>query len=123
MNAITVDKAALIQTLKDNRASHATIAAEAKSGYQTAVIAELEDMLAVAKAGAKIKRCVNAIEPMDQTKDYDRAIAMLELSLDTRITLEEQDFQTYVLDEWHWKSRFTASNSSYSKTLSDSVQR
>ncbi len=121
MNAIKVSKAALLETLRKNRDKHRQIFLEAQAGYRTAVIAELDNMLAEAKAGKKIRRSVTLTEPMDQTKDYDRAIAMLEMSVEAEVSLEEHDFQQYVLDEWTWKRQWSTSNRLYSKSLSDEI--
>lgn len=56
---------------------------------------------------------------MDQTKDYDMAIGMLRMSVDEYITLEEEDYKCYVLDQWRWKQQFSTSNRGYSKSLRD----
>ncbi len=121
MNAIKVSKTTLLATLRTNRDKHRQIFLEAQQGYREAVIAELDNMLAEAKAGKKIRRSVTLTEPMDQTKDYDRAIQMLEMSVDETITLEEEDFREYVQDEWRWKGQFNLSNVRYSKSLSDEI--
>jgi hypothetical protein len=121
MNAINVDKAKLIETLKANREKHRKIFLEAQEGYREQVVAELDKMLDEARSGKKIRRAIHLIEPMDQTKDYDRAIAMLEMSVDATVALEEHDFQSYVLDQWGWKSQFNHSNALYSKSLSDEI--
>ncbi len=121
MNAITVDKAALLTKLRENREKHRAIFLEAQEGYRIAAIAELDKMLAEAKAGKKIRRTVTLVEPMDQTSDYDRAISMLEMSVDDKITLEEHDFQSFVQDQWRWKKQWSTSNSLYSKSLSDEI--
>ncbi len=122
MNAIKVSKTTLLATLRTNRDKHRQIFLEAQQGYRIAVITELDNMLAEAKAGKKIRRSVTLTEPMDQTKDYDRAIAMLEMSVETEVSLEEHDFQQYVLDEWTWKRQFNTSNMLYSKSLSDEIE-
>ena len=74
-------------------------------------------MLEEARAGKRIRRAVQLIEPTDQTKEYDAAIAMLQMSVDDVINLEEHDFRNYVLDQWNWKQAWTASNIGYSAKL------
>lgn len=118
MNAINVKREALLDILKTNRESHRAIFIEAQAGYRTAVIEQLDSMLADARAGKLIRRSVTLIEPMDQTKDYDRAIQMLAMSVDDVVNLEEHDFQCYVMDEWSWKKQWTLSNAGYSQSLS-----
>lgn len=116
MEAIYVDKTKLLETVRDNRAKHRQIFLEAQEGYRKAAIRELEVMLADAREGRVIRRSVRLLEPVDQTKDYDRVIRMLEMSEDDHIKLEEADFAQYVLDDWHWKRQFLHANSSYSAT-------
>lgn len=116
MNEIKVKKSELLDVLKTNREAHRKIFLEAADGYRTAAIAELDAMLAEAKAGKKIRRSVALVEPQDQTSDYDRVIRMLEMSQDDIIELEEHDFMQYVLDDWQWKRQFLHSNSVYSAT-------
>lgn len=76
-------------------------------------------MLAEAKHGKRIRRAVSLIEPMDQTRDYDRAIRMVDLDTRDTLELEESEFRQYVMDDWTWKQQFNHSNRAYSKTLGD----
>ena len=115
MENIKVDKAKLIATLSENRAKHRKIFDEACDGYQKAVIKELEAQLNSAKAGIRRSIYISIPAPVDQTKEYDRAIAMLKMSVDDHTLLSERDFQCYVLDDWDWKQKFLASNSAYSR--------
>jgi hypothetical protein len=108
-----VNRLVLLETLKENRDKHRQVFEEAQEGYRTAVIAELDAMLAEAKAGKRVKRAVTLPEPVDQTKDYDRVIRMLEMDVREDIELEEHEVAQYVLDDWRWKDMFTASNVRY----------
>lgn len=121
MKSIRVSKTELVKTLEENRAKHRQIFDEAVIGYREAMVRELERRLDFAKANKRVDHYINLIQPVDQTKDYDRAIGMLKLSLDTEIELSEQDYISYVLDDWSWKKQFLTSNSAYSKTASDTV--
>jgi hypothetical protein len=118
MNAITVNKNQLIEKLNDNRANHREIFLEAQEGYRKAVIAELDSMLADARAGKNIRTVVSLRAPVDQTKDYDCALAMLAMHVEETISLTQQEFQCYVLDQWGWKNAFNVSNAAYSPKLS-----
>lgn len=114
MKDIQVKKDVLIEKLKENRAKHRAIFEEAVTGYREQAITLLDQQLDRAKSGKKFNMFFTLIEPVDQTKDYDRAIGMLELSLDGTVSLSESDFRCFVLDEWGWKHQFLHSNSSYS---------
>ncbi len=119
MDAVNIKRTELLATLKKNRASHRKIFLEAQDGYRKLAIAELDEYLREAKAGKRIRRGLTLVEPVDQTKEYDRAIRMLEMSVDKVVSLSDTDFQCYVMDEWRWKGQFEASNIGYSKTLRD----
>lgn len=117
VNAINVKRSQLLEKLKANRAEHRKIFLEAQEGYRAQCIKELDAMLQEARDGKRIRRAVALVEPMDQTWEYDSAIAMLEMSVDEVISLEEHDFKCYVLDQWQWKKQWTTSNVGYSRTL------
>jgi hypothetical protein len=117
MNAVNVKREELIAVLKKNREAHHAIFLEAQEGYRKAAIAELDVMLQDARFGRRIRRQVSLIEPMDQTAEYDAALAMLTMSVDETITLEQEDFRCYVLDQWRWKGQWSSSNMAYSSSL------
>ena len=116
MNIVKIKKADLLKVLKENRAAHRKIFEEALVGYKKKVIELLDKKLQEARTGIRVRMVFNLIEPQDQTKDYDRAIRMLEMSIEKVIELSEQDFKAYVMDDWSWKFQFLSSNSAYSST-------
>jgi hypothetical protein len=115
MNSIKVNKADLLKKLHENRDAHKLTFTEAMEGYKEKVQAWLEERLAAAKKGRVPDMLFNLPHPIDQTKDYNRAIAMLEMSVDDVIELEEHDFQCYVQDEWSWSRTTTMTNTMYMK--------
>lgn len=115
MENIKVNKAELLTTLQTNRTKHRQIFEEACDGYQKAVIKELEAQLKRAKEGIRQSMSISIPAPIDQTKEYDRAIAMLKMSVDAEVLLSERDFQCYVLDDWNWKQQFLTSSRAYSR--------
>lgn len=122
MQNIKVDKAELISTLEANRTKHRQIFEEACEGYQKAVIKELETQLKRARAGIRQTMQIIIPAPIDQTKEYDRAIAMLKMSVDKEVELSERDFQCYVLDDWDWKMNFLASSRHYSERAATALR-
>lgn len=125
MKDVKVEKTEVLSILKQNREKHRGIFLEALDGYKARVTQILEEKLAAAKAGKYFKLYIMLAEPIDQTKDYDRAIKMLEMSVDTELTLSEADFRAYIFDDWSWKSQFLASNAAYSMTATaalDSIE-
>lgn len=114
MRDIRVSKLKLLDTLKKNREEHRAIFLEACDGYRKKAIECLDAELTKAKAGKHFEIYFSLVQPVDQTKDYDRVIGMLEMDTEDFILLEEQDYRCYILDEWGWTSVFLSSNSSYS---------
>jgi len=115
MNAIKVLKSELLAKLRENRDAHRATFAEAMDGYKEKVQTWLEDRLAAAKRGRVPDMIFALPHPIDQTKDYNRAIAMLEMSVEDTIELEEDDFKQYVQDEWSWSRQTSITNSMYTK--------
>jgi hypothetical protein len=117
LSVITVKKSELLSALKKNQEEHRALFLEAQEGYRKAVIKELDEMLAEARAGKGYRKIVNLIEPQDHTRDYLRIVRMLEMSIKDEIQISEQEFAWYVLDDWAWKSQFIATSTAYSSNL------
>jgi hypothetical protein len=112
---ITVKKTELLLALVKNREGHRAEFLEAQHGFREAVIAELDKMLADARDLKPIRLTVSLPTPEDHTKDYDRVIRMLEMSVAEEIQISEQQFSWYVLNEWGWIQRASVTNSMYTK--------
>lgn len=113
MNAIKVQKASLLDKLKANRETHRAQFEEAAKLYRDEVIEVLEERIKDARKGRLPNLVFQLPLPVNQTAAYDRAIGMLEMSVDDVIELEEEDYRQYVLDEWTWSQHATISNSYY----------
>lgn len=116
MENVKVKKTETLEILKANRAAHKKIFLEALEGYHKQAIEILEKHIENIKKGRVGTVNVSLPTPMDCTKDYDRAIKMLEMSVDDQIILDETSFSQYVMDDWNWKRQFLTSNSTYSLT-------
>jgi len=103
----------LLEVVQKNRDTHRSTFEKAMESYRKLAIAELERGIDDAKAGRKIMRGLSLVEPMDQTKDYDRVLSMLNMTSDENIELDEQKYAQYILDQWSWKAQFDATNSRY----------
>lgn len=119
MKSVKLKKKELLKIVRENREKHIGQYAESVEDYKTAAVKLAKEHVELAKTGelnkiAKIKAMPSA--PASYEKEYDRAIRMLELSVDDVIELEEDVFNQLVLDEWAWKHQFVASASLY-KTL------
>ena len=119
MRTVKINKTELLEIVVTNKVKHITEFNEAVEDYKKAAIKVAEEHVELAKTGdlekiARIKAMPQ--KPASYEKEYDRAIRMLELSVEDVIELESDVFNQLVLDEWSWKNMFVTSNSLY-KTL------
>lgn len=113
MELINVKREELLARMMANRANHRSIFEDAQEVYRERMIAEIDSMLQDARTGKKIRRTVSLPEPEDHTRDYDRVILMLEMSVDPIIELGEHDFARYVMDQWEWNASFAQTTTAY----------
>lgn len=116
MQEVKVKRTDLLDRVSKNRDAHQAVFERALGDYEKAVILELQEWLADALAGKRVQRKTVLIQPQDHTKDYNRVIDMIEMSVDDEIVLDAHSFMRYVRDEWEWFGQFTetmASNSMY----------
>ncbi len=113
LSTVVVKKSELMASIKTNRENHRELFLEAQKIYREMVIVELDKMLAEARSGKTIRKQVQLIEPKDHTKDYDRVIKMLEMSVDDEIEITQSEFAQFVLDDWSWKEQFLSVSNSY----------
>ena len=121
MREIRVTKSELVEKITANRAAHRAIFEEAVEGYRKMGVELLEAHIKEILAGKIPQINVRLVAPEDHTSDYDRVLAMLEMSLDDEILIDEERFASYVLDDWHWKRQFLTTNSSYSAMARESL--
>ena len=114
MQRVRLKKDKLLDKVRANRSEHREIFEEALEGYRKEVVRLLEERLADAKQGKRFDHFIALVEPMDQTKEYDRIITMLEMSADEYVELSQSEFAQYVMDDWGWMDQFINSNASYS---------
>jgi hypothetical protein len=99
MNEVKVETAALLEVLKKNRAEHTQLYQDAVEGYKVDTEKKLQS--AIEKVGkGQLLASIKLNVPKDHTKDYDRVIRMLEMSVEKELTLRSHEFEQYVLDEW-----------------------
>lgn len=112
---VTVKKNELLEILNKNRADHRATFERALAGWQRKVTSVLATAYEDAKAGRKFENRIYIEQPSDQTKDYDRVIKMVEMSVADTVTLTKEHFAQYVMDDWRWKEQFTNSTMAYMK--------
>lgn len=113
MKNVTVNKAHLIDTIKENRDEHRGIFEAAQVKYREKVIALLDQRLADARHGRPIVLHFGLPEPVDYTEEYNAALAALDWEVADQVTLDESEFRQLVLNEWRWAQHFAANSASY----------
>lgn len=124
MREVKVKKDELLRVVRENRAKHIEGYKEAVAGYKEAAL------VAIDKAMQRLKAQVQDLEagevlrlaavsfdlrvPEDHTKDYDQVIRMLEMCVDTEVTLKADEFACYVMDDWEWKNDWLDVSNTYS---------
>lgn len=106
----------ILEKVNANRELHMAVYAEAKANYLATVKAGLEKVLAkLEKGDYKTDDYVSVSfnPPKDYTEVYDNAIAMFEMETRETMLLDQEQFTCLILDKWHWKGDFMASNSGY----------
>ena len=114
MRDVTISKDRLLDRLRENRAAHRGVFEEAVEGWRKAVEEEVQRVTELLLGGKPQNVYVSLPAPVDQTRNYNRVIAMLEEHEGEKVQLPEQDFAQYWLDDWSWKRQWMASNSDYS---------
>lgn len=133
------DPSEILEKMRTNRETHATEYAEALKGYYLEVAEQAKEVAKKAREVAKFAEGeadkddpenieesrwnISAIKPEDHTGDYDRVIAMLEMTKSSKIELDEQEFAQYVLDKWAWKQHFETTNNFYSAKFGDRITK
>jgi hypothetical protein len=110
---VLVSRDEVLDILRANMTGHRAEFLKAQEGFRRRAIAELDRMLADARAGNEVVLSVHLPRPEDHTADYEREIRMLELSREPEIRLRAQLFDQIVMDRWGWSAAFSATNSAY----------
>lgn len=118
MKTVTVRKDNLAQILIKNRTEHRDVFTAAQAKYRETLKEVLQDELAklVDNKPVDLAKITCLIVPRNFTKDYDRAILMLDMETATTVTLDEVDFRQLVQDEWSWSHQWAVSNASYTSS-------
>jgi hypothetical protein len=116
MNAIKMNRKELLEIVRANKLTHVAQYTESVEDYKKLVLQIAAANVKLAKSGdldkfKKIK--AHPSMPVSYEDAYQRAVRMLELSVDEIIEVEEDVFNQLVLDEWHWKKSFVAASAMY----------
>lgn len=113
MRIVTVNRDEFLLRVRENRNSHRGVFEEALGGYRSRLLAEFERRVRDLHRGRHVNQYIGLPEPEDHTDDYDRILAMAEMSIDDSLELTEDEFGMYVMDQWRWKQSFSDSTARY----------
>lgn len=113
MRTVKVTKADFIERVQVNRDNHRNIFEKAQEGFKERMIEELERRLEDARKGREIQMFIALDPPEDHTHEYDRVLTMARMSTEDVLELTEQEFGSYVMDDWAWKRAFLSNSMTY----------
>ncbi len=113
MEKVTVSKAELVAAIEENKAKHNVIFSAAVEGYWEKAQAELQKQLQKAEVKDKAGLFLNLPYPANYEREYDRALKKLDMSVDEEITLNSQEFNQLVMNDWSWKAGFVNAATQY----------
>jgi hypothetical protein len=115
MNSVKMNRLELLKIVKENSIEHVSDYEESVEDYKLAVVKVAKANLKIANTGEleKLEFQRMPTKPVTYADNYNRAIRMLELSVEDTIDVEEHIFNQLVLDEWAWKQQFVAQSAFY----------
>lgn len=122
MFAITMKTMELLQIVRRNRKAHYELWLVVDANYRNACVAEFNTMIEMAQSCCAVPRALPATlpAPRNHLEDYDTALAMLEAATNEEIDVDQNTYETLVLDKWLWSAEWCSSSSSYSSSSSSS---
>lgn len=112
--SVTCNASDVLTKLRDNRAKHAGMVAEARTGYVEQARAALEKKLAALREGKVESVLIGLHTPKDYTEAYDTTISMLSMHQGESVELNADEFRHLMEDTWDWTADFVTSNSRFS---------
>lgn len=117
MQNVTVARKELLDKIKENAKTHKEEYNAAFVEYRKDAIEKLQAQLDKAQKGEAFLTHIALPTPENHSKDYERVISMLKMSVDETVELDAHAFDQYVLDNWSWKHTFAATNAMYTSKV------
>ena len=110
----------LARILETNLIKHALAYTEAIAGYRKATVVKLQKILTAIADGGEIPSNISppTDRPESHVDDYKKVIGLLKLSAWECFELDEEEYDQYINDNWHWRNTFSSSCSSYASSSS-----
>lgn len=102
---IPMNKDTLLAKLQNTLEEHQKAVAKATQAWKDAATDFSVDLVDRIANGDYSNMSFDLPRPMDNSKDIERAIAMVKYSVEDIITLDESTFNQWVLGEWSFRGR------------------
>lgn len=119
INGVKLKKSELLQVLKDNLEKHRADVIEAVKLRRERVMTVFTDQINAMSIDAdhELAEVFKFPLPEDNSRDYEKAIRMIEMTQYEFIELEEDQFDKLVMDNWHWKRELALTSALYGKVM------
>jgi hypothetical protein len=112
---VNIEVATLVEALQNNKYKH-------KQEYEKAVKVYFADLSkaidkiagSVAQGDLKSEHTLNMQKPVNNEKEYDKYINMLQKATDTTVEITAEEYSCIVEDNWSWAIQAALLNASYS---------
>lgn len=117
--SVTVGVNGLVDTLRRNRVLHQKEYEDALHQYLLELrilLVEKCEVALQAVSAEELDPSFNSIQlqkPASYLESYNRVIGMLEMTVETKIEIDEDQYREYVMDEWGWSHNFKSLNATY----------
>ncbi len=109
---ITVNKAELIEKIKENKAAHVVAYDKAVKAYKVVAIKQLNEQIKEVNEGG-LKARLNLTTPVNNVENYDKIIDMFVWEQEDKVELSQDEFNEYVQDETEVSRHAKMSNTMY----------
>jgi len=114
MKNITVNKEKLLEALTKNMAIHIDEYSQMKIVYMEMAVVKGEEILDNLRSGDyKTNLYFDLDKPNSSEKEYKRAIEMLAWEVNVNVTITENEYNSYINDEWSFSRNFAVSKLAY----------
>ncbi len=119
MNNVKVCRNKLLDTLKDNLEKHKVDVKEALEARHTETKEYFKNLSEKIEKDPTFqpKETISFPKPQDNSAEYERAIRMVDMSVEDIIELTEDQFDKLVMDNWYWKQDLIRTASMYGKMM------
>lgn len=116
MKTTKIKKLDLLEILRENREKHAKEYKSAIKEWKKRCTKALRKALKKAENEERVidlHLFQDLPRPTHYTKNYDVVIRRLELEVEMTVELDDQEFQSWVMDNWQWSGTFVGTTSLY----------